>query len=71
VKILPDASPVPRVSVQDGRTRRAIVQLLLESGSITAVEIGRSLGISAAGVRRHLDALVEGGDAEANPAAAW
>jgi predicted ArsR family transcriptional regulator len=71
VKILPDASPVPRVSAQDGRTRRAIVQLLLESGSITAVEIGRRLGISAAGVRRHLDALVEGGDAEANPAAAW
>lgn len=71
MKILPDASPVPRVSAQDGRTRSAIVQLLLESGSITAAEIGRRLGISAAGVRRHLDALVDGGDAEANPAAAW
>ncbi len=47
------------------------MQLLLESGSITAAEIGRRLGISASGVRRHLDALVEGGDAEANPAAAW
>jgi predicted ArsR family transcriptional regulator len=47
------------------------VRLLLESGSITAAEIGRDLGISAAGVRRHLDALVDGGDAEANPAAAW
>lgn len=58
-------------SVQDGQTRRAIVQLLLESGSITAAEIGRSLGISAAGVRRHLEALVDDGDAEANPAAAW
>ena len=62
---------MPRVSAQDGRTRSAIVQLLLESGSITAAEIGRRLGISAAGVRRHLDALVDGGDAEANPAAAW
>ena len=71
MKIASEASPVPRVSVQDGRTRRAIVQLLLESGSITAAEIGSSLGISAAGVRRHLDALVEDGDAEANPAAAW
>lgn len=59
------------VSTQDGQTRRAIVRLLLESGSITAAEIGRRLGISAAGVRRHLDALVEDGDAEANPAAAW
>lgn len=66
------ASPVPiAVSAQDGQTRRAIVQLLLESGSITAAEIGRQLGISAAGVRRHLDALVVDGDAEANPAAAW
>ena len=77
MKILPDDSPTPvspvpsAVSVQEGRTRRAIVRLLLESGSITAAEIGRRLGISAAGVRRHLDALVDGGDAEANPAAAW
>ena len=71
MKILPDVSPVRRASAQDGRTRGAIVQLLLETGSITAAEIGRRLGISAAGVRRHLDALVDGGDAEANPAAAW
>jgi len=72
VKILPVDSPVPGgTSGQDGRTRRAIVRLLLESGSITAAEIGQRLGISAAGVRRHLDALVDGGDAEANPAAAW
>ena len=54
----------------DGHTRRAIVQLLLE-GPTTAGDIGDRLGISAAGVRRHLDALVDGGDAEANPAAAW
>lgn len=72
VKILPVDSPVSGgLSGQDGRTRRAIVRLLLESGSITAAEIGRGLGISAAGVRRHLDALVDGGDAEGNPAAAW
>lgn len=74
MKIQPDSnratSPVVG-SAQDGQTRRAIVRLLLESGSITAAEIGRRLGISAAGVRRHLDALVEDGDAEANPAAAW
>jgi len=72
VKIRPDDSPVSGgISGQDGQTRRVVVRLLLESGSITAAEIGRRLGISAAGVRRHLDALVECGDAEANPAAAW
>lgn len=71
VKILPDESLVSRASVPDGHTRRAIVQMLLESGSITAVEIGRRLGISAAGVRRHLDALVDSGDAEFNPSAPW
>jgi predicted ArsR family transcriptional regulator len=72
VKIRPDDSPaLGGLSGQDGQTRRVIVRLLLESGSITAAEIGRRLGISAAGVRRHLDALVECGDAEANPAAAW
>lgn len=72
VKFPPDPSPVPvAVSAQDGATRREIVRLLLESGSITAAEIGVKLGISAAGVRRHLEALVEDGDAEAQPAAAW
>jgi len=72
VKFQTTASPVPAaVSPQDGATRREIVRLLLESGSITAAEIGRTLGISAAGVRRHLDALVDSGDAEAQPPAAW
>ncbi|WP_116672460.1 helix-turn-helix transcriptional regulator [Mycobacterium kubicae] len=55
----------------DGHTRRAIVRLLVESGSITASEIGDRLGLSAAGVRRHLDALIDAGDAESAPAAAW
>jgi predicted ArsR family transcriptional regulator len=53
------------------RTRGEIVQLLLESGPITAGEVGDRLGISAAGVRRHLDALLDAGDALASPAAAW
>ena len=55
----------------DRRTRGAIVQLLLESGPITAGEIGDQLGISAAGVRRHLDALLDAGDAQSSAAAAW
>lgn len=56
--------------VSDGHTRTAIVGLLLE-GPITAGEIGQRLGISATGVRRHLDALVDAGDAQASAAAAW
>jgi predicted ArsR family transcriptional regulator len=57
-------------SSSDGHTRRAIVQLLLE-GPTTAGDIGDRMGISAAGVRRHLDALVDGGDAESVAAASW
>ncbi|WP_448503842.1 helix-turn-helix transcriptional regulator [Mycolicibacterium thermoresistibile] len=54
----------------DGPTRRAIFRLLLQ-GPITAGRIGERLGISAAGVRRHLDALIEAGDAQAVAAASW
>jgi predicted ArsR family transcriptional regulator len=60
-----------RPDVTDRHTRGAIVQLLLESGPITAGEIGDRLGISAAGVRRHLDALMDAGDAVSSAAAAW
>ncbi|GFG76078.1 transcriptional regulator [Mycobacterium botniense] len=55
----------------DGHTRRAVVGLLLEAGPVTAGEIGDRLGLSAAGVRRHLDALIEAGEAESIGAAAW
>lgn len=70
MKILADAA-VAAPSTHDGHTRRAVVQLLLESGSITASQIGDRLGVSAAGVRRHLDALIEAGEAESVPAAPW
>jgi predicted ArsR family transcriptional regulator len=59
------------VAPSDGHTRQAIVQLLLEEGPITAGQIGERLGISAAGVRRHLDALMDAGDAQSSAAAAW
>ena len=71
MKIVPSEAAALRTSVQDGHTRSAIVQLLLESGSTTAAEIGRRLGISVTGVRRHLDALVDSGDAEAKASAPW
>ncbi|WP_166429235.1 helix-turn-helix transcriptional regulator [Mycolicibacterium obuense] len=65
------AAALPSSSVADGDTRTAIVRLLLESGTTTASSIGERLGLSAAGVRRHLDALIEAGDAQAKSAAAW
>jgi predicted ArsR family transcriptional regulator len=74
VKIRPQSSEAP-VSASphaaDGHTRGAIIKLLLESGPITAGRIGERLGLSAAGVRRHLDALIDAGEAQANAAAAW
>mgnify|MGYP002652403602 CR=1 FL=1 len=47
------------------------MQLLLEDGPITATAIGSKLGLSAAGVRRHLDALIEAGEARATMSARW
>lgn len=44
-------------------TRAEVVQLLLEDGPISATEIGTRLGLSAAGARRHIEALVEQGEA--------
>lgn len=51
-----------------GDTRKAVMAQLLKHGPITAAEIAEELGISAAGVRRHLDHLVEESLAETCPA---
>lgn len=58
-------------AVAEGHTRAAIVQLLLEEGPITATAIGNRLGLAPAGVRRHLDALIESGQARAGRSAPW
>jgi predicted ArsR family transcriptional regulator len=73
VKFRPEVVGAPEAPAHahDGHTRSAIIRLLLESGPVTASSIGERLGLSAAGVRRHLDALIEAGDAQANAAAAW
>lgn len=42
-----------------GETRREVMSLLLKHGPVTAAELGERLGLSAAGVRRHLDKLVD------------
>src|SRR5258705_8181022 len=66
-----DVATAQVVAPSDGHTRHAIVQLRLGEGPITAGQIGERLGISAAGVRRHLDALMDAGDAQSSAAAAW
>lgn len=71
--VSPALSGVPTATVMshDGHTRAAVVQLLLEQGPITATEIGTKLGLSAAGVRRHLEALLDAGEARSANAASW
>lgn len=48
----------------DGDTRRQIMQLLLQRGPLSATEMGSILSLTATGIRRHLDLLVEAGYAE-------
>lgn len=54
----------------ESHTRTAVVRLLMERGPITATAVGEALGLSAAGVRRHLDALIDMGDVQATAAPA-
>ncbi|ADG98779.1 putative transcriptional regulator [Segniliparus rotundus DSM 44985] len=58
---LPAAGPASQHEV--GVTRRAIVRLLAQHGSLTAPVIAEHLELSTVGVRRHLVELVESGDA--------
>ncbi|WP_372465985.1 helix-turn-helix transcriptional regulator [Nocardia spumae] len=66
-----DARSSAAPAAGEGHTRAAVVRLLLEEGPITATAIGRRLGLSPAGVRRHLDALIESGEARAMRSAPW
>ncbi len=52
----------------DGRTRVAVARLLMEQGPIAAAAVAAELELSAAAVRRHLDALIVGGEAETREA---
>lgn len=47
----------------DRRTRESVARMLLEHGPVTAAQVADSLGLSAAAVRRHLDALLADGQA--------
>jgi predicted ArsR family transcriptional regulator len=45
----------------EGRTRERVADLLLRAGGATAADLGASLGLSPAAVRRHLDAMLADG----------
>lgn len=45
----------------EGRTRAAVVDLLLADGPLTTADLAKELGISPAAVRRHLDQLIAEG----------
>ncbi|GAA1822585.1 helix-turn-helix transcriptional regulator [Nesterenkonia flava] len=48
----------------DGSTRERVLQLVVEEGPISAAALGRKLNLTAAAVRRHLDAMTDQGIVE-------
>lgn len=58
----PGAEPTgDRQRAAEGRTRAAVVDLLLADGPLTTADLAVHLGISPAAVRRHLDQLMAEG----------
>ena len=53
------------LSEADASTRQRVSQSILEHGPSTAAQLATRLGLTAAGVRRHLDVLLERGHLEA------
>ena len=53
------------VKIKDERTREGVARSILENGPSTAADLSERLGITPAGIRRHLDALLEDGTLEA------
>lgn len=49
----------------DARTRELVARSILENGPSTATALGQRLGLTPAGIRRHLDLLVADGVLEA------
>jgi predicted ArsR family transcriptional regulator len=56
------------VPSSDGGTRRAVARLLMEQGPCAAAAVAAELTLSAPAVRRHLDALLDAGEAEVRDA---
>lgn len=61
------AAAGPEAAHPEGRTRTAVARLLLE-GPCTAAAVAAELELSAPAVRRHLDALLDAGEAEVRDA---
>lgn len=55
---------VPRADRAESGTRRRVLTLISQDGPITAAQLADAVGLTAAGVRRHLDLLVEEGAVE-------
>ena len=53
------------ISGDDSRTRDLVARSILENGPSTAAVLGERLGLTPAGIRRHLDLLVADGVLEA------
>ncbi|CAN2237879.1 COG2345 Predicted transcriptional regulator [Candidatus Planktophila dulcis] len=53
------------MKIEDLSTRDAVARSVLENGPSTAVVLGERLGLTPAGIRRHLDLLVADGILEA------
>ena len=49
----------------EGRTRAAVARLLMEQGPVTAVSVATELELTGPAVRRHLDAMIADGEADA------
>jgi predicted ArsR family transcriptional regulator len=56
-----DPTATPDDPRADRRTRDAVITQLMAAGPLTATALGERLGLTAAGVRRHLDALLDEG----------
>lgn len=59
-------APAKKVETRstDGETRRHIMLIMLKEGPVTATQLGQQLKLSATGIRRHLDILLDEGFAE-------
>jgi len=53
------------VKIKDAKTREAVARSILENGPSTAAELAERLGITPAGIRRHLDGLIADGTLDA------
>lgn len=60
---MPVPEPTPAVGTEeDGGTRQRILRLIVEEGPVSVVQLATDLELTAAGVRRHVAALLAAGE---------